>query len=62
MQDPSGPFVLEHACAELTALLPALEAVVEMPHCDRDGLPVTRLKSKAALLFLHGERRLRCRP
>ena len=39
MQDPSGPFVPEHACAELTALLPALEAVVEMPHCD--GLPVT---------------------
>ena len=49
MQDPIGPFVLEHACAELTALLAALEAVVEMPHCDWLASHLTGLQSSTAV-------------
>ena len=46
---PIGPFVLEHACAELTALLAALEAVVEMPHCDWLASHLTGLQSSTAV-------------
>ena len=49
MQGPIGPFVLEYACAELTALLAALEAVVEMPHCDWLANHLTGLQSSTAV-------------
>ena len=50
MQGPiAGPFVLEYACAELTALLAALEAVVEMPHCDWLASYLTGLQSSTAV-------------
>ena len=49
MQGLIGPFVLEHACAELTALLTALEAVVERPHCDWLASHLTGLQSSTAV-------------